>query len=257
MQNPNLNLVIKKLRVKNLNLKDKTSKYTNINLEELNLKQIPSYSSIKDSEIIKRYYSTCLKNKKQPQSSNKKSGRQDVTKPSGTNRGRSRIPRATNRSKVVNVPSAVGGGKAQPYSINQKSIKMNKKEKQLAIKLMIYYCLKKSPIYLINQDSTEIKDSLFLKFLKETTNISFNKFLEDPIKKRITFKKYYRKGPLLILENKEDTLIKRFKNFSSVSILTNKNKNYVGLLNGYRYPFAILTTLEDLKKFLKRIFSND
>ena len=250
---------LNQIKVKILDPLKKEAKYKKIDLSELNL-SLKTYSTETDRELIKKYYVSCFKNKKQPQHSNKESGRKKVEKPSGTNKGVSRQPRGTNgRSRiVVNVPNAVGGGKALPFNINSKSIKVNRKEKKSAIRLLIYYLLKKAKIYVIENNDTNMKDSEFLKFLKEYGNDSkLESFLKNPVSNVINSKKIKKKGLTIISESDSDPILKRFKNYKgNIHVLNDKKRNFFGVLTGYRYPFWVVTTEAAIKKFLKELYND-
>lgn len=248
---------LEKLKIKVLDLKNEKSFYENMDLSELKLKDITTYAPLVDAQLIKKYYVTCFKNKKQPQSSNRTSGRKKVETPSGTNKGMSRQPRGSNgrRRIVVNVPNAVGGGQALPFSINQRSVKMNKKEKKAAIKLLVYYALRKANLYVVENHSSQLKDHAILKFIKAQASLSLREFLEDPVKKVINGKRYLKKGPVIIAESDEDQVLKRFKNYKkSLQVLNPHKTNYFGILKGYKYPESIITTRSALNKFLSDLY---
>lgn len=247
---------LKYIKAKVLDTSINKAKYEKIDISHVPVELKEENLKNKD-ELILKYYTTCLKNKKQPQSTNKQSGRKKVETPSGTNKGRSRQPRGTNgRSQiVVNVPNAVGGGKALPFSINQKRTKMNRKEKKLAVKLLFYDILKKSQIYLIENIESSESDSAFLKYLKLNSSETLKKYLEEPVKNIINDRRFLKRGPLLISETDKDTLIKRFKNFNNLQILTQTKKNYFGALKGYKYPSWVITTRSGLDTFLKSIYN--
>lgn len=244
------------LRAKILNLKEERARYETLDLSKLNLRNTEKELSeqVEDS-LIKKYYVTCFKNKKQLQQSNRKSGRKKVEKPSGTNKGLSRQPRGSNgRARiVVNVPNAVGGGQALPFTINKNEVRMNKKEKKTAIKLLLHRALKRAELYVVDGHDDTSSDSQFLKQFKKYCGFKLKAFLNEPVKNVINCRRIMKKGLIVISETDQDFVLKKFRNYRNIDVLNEQKTNYFCLLNGCRLPSWIITTRPALEKLLLRI----
>jgi ribosomal protein L4 len=144
-----------------------TLQQSNIRLEKLK----ESYSISVNYQMISRYM-TCLDtNNHQPQGRDPRAGMKHASKPSGTDRGMSRLPRS--RGVVVDVPHARGGRRCHPLQVNR-NIKMylNKKERKQAQTGILAHVIH-SNIRIIDYTSYE-KTKSFVQDLRTVVQVSAN-----------------------------------------------------------------------------------
>jgi ribosomal protein L4 len=234
-----------------------TSSYHKLSSIIPEVKDIVFKSKPSDSLLLRNYYRACFRNKKQPQHTNKSSGRKKVTHPAGTNKGQSRQPvaRISNMGLVVsNVPNARKGGKAMPFSINQSNINLNRKQKTAAIRYLITLLLKKSPVYVLNNNEKSFdKTSHFLTYIAENSNKPLNNYLNDHVRKVKSNKKDLKRGPVLIMEDHEPVL-GYFRNLSNCQLINKTKVNYFGIYKGFRLPHSVFCTKEALQNLIKKIY---
>ena len=144
-----------------------TVQQSNSRLEKLK----ENYSVAVNYQMISRYL-TCLDtNNHQPQGRDPRAGMKHASKPSGTDRDMSRLPRS--RGVVVDVPHAVGGRRCHPLRVNR-NIKMylNKKERKQAQVGIIAHVIH-SDVRIIDYATYE-KTKSFVQDLKNIVQVSTN-----------------------------------------------------------------------------------
>ena len=153
----------------------------------------------------------------------------------------------------MGVPNAVGGPQALPFSLNQHSLKMNKSEKNLALKTLWYYVLKKANLYTTEGQNSAQKISAVLSTVKTHSTTKFKAYLADPIRSVSKNKKLKKRGPVLVI-NDQDIDLRSFKHWPNCQLINKNKTNYFGLIKGYSYPHSLFFTKEALTDILNKFF---
>lgn len=211
--------------------------------QQMDLKQLCEFSEVQiNLELVRRYWRTVVANKKQPQSNYKFAGLNRSVKSPGTNKGESRQKYSivNGKRQKSGAPNNRKGRRALFYNKDQ-SLKMNKKERRLAIKQLIYLTLIKSELYMV-QKLEDLKTNEFLKLGVNAGGNLKNYILEPRNRKRV------KNGPVILLGSSYD---KYFRNFSKVLNLRTSNELY-GLYNGSTTRPSFIFEINLLKEFLKK-----
>jgi len=209
----------------------------------------------KDKQKIIRYWNMVVNNKKQKKMSMARAGLNKVAISAGTNKGTSRQKYANfgYKTQKTSSPNHLGGRLAHRYIKNQTKLKINRKQKKEAIRLLFYYLFKKAQLYFIKdepeteltitsstlkEESTpnlKIKTSDFLKNLKNQSRGALLKIFTNKVKN----------GPVLFMKQKYSRF---FRNLNCLNL--DKSTSYFGLYNGARLRKVLLfdqTMLEKLQ----------
>ena len=149
--------------------------YPDLNLY---IKDEPLKTSLK--RII-NYYSIINYNKKQKQDHDPSAGLKRTRQTSGTNKGASRQKHAVIsgvRSVKTGAPNNVKGRRAFK-KVKNSNKKLNIKEKRLCVKMLLYYTLINTKLYMIDDLDSTLKTSEFLRILK--TYSELGSFLDNPL----------------------------------------------------------------------------
>ena len=236
------------MSLENVKVKD-LNKMTYVKLKDLyNINP----SMVVKTDVLKKYARIVHINKKQPQATKHGAGMNRVAIAAGTNKGRSRMPYANFGYKTIktNVPGTVKGRKALRFMMNQKSLKCNKKEKNLAIMSLLLLTLKNAKLYLVDDQylSHLTKTSDKIRFLRDKVDLKFKSYLVEP---KVKNQKRSKLGPCIFTE-KNAVVNGLFRNYPNVLYLNEKSNRFYDLYKGATTRSVVLFDKSTLEHLLKR-----
>lgn len=192
-------------------------------------------------DVIKRAVLSCISNRIQPKGTSPMAGKRHVAHYMGKNRGISRTPRlSTAGQRAAFVPQAVGGRRAHPPKPEKvQAEKINKKEKQLAVRSAIAMSADQDVVAARGHKIDEIKEVPVIvedalqdieytqEMMEVFKNLGCLPDLKRAQKKKIRSgkgkmrgRKYKKKkGPLLVVT----TTVRSARNLPGVDVVTVDN----------------------------------